>query len=389
MQVLFVIIVTKVYRFCMTYPFSLYIHYPFCLSKCPYCDFNSHVNQQIDTQEWLNAYKDALKFHKENYPLGNIKTIFFGGGTPSLMPVSLVSGILDYAEKLFGFYQTPEITLEANPTSSEAQKFSDFSVAGINRLSMGIQALNDKDLQKLGRTHSAHEAIKAFEIAKKYFNKTSFDLIYARQNQTLDSWKTELTQAVNLCINHISLYQLTIEQGTRFADWYARGKISLPPDEIAEEMYFMTDAILSTYGYENYEISNYATKDNQCQHNLAYWNYEPYVGIGAGAHGRIPLNDTTYLATETEKMPLAWLKNPTYFTAQTPITRQEYDLEYLLMSLRLNRGCNLNRLQTKLINMDNLHHLISDNLIIHKDNTLIATPKGRPLLNAIMRELII
>lgn len=373
----------------MSYDFSLYIHYPFCLSKCPYCDFNSHINQQIDVQEWLDAYHNALRYHKDNFNLGTIKTIFFGGGTPSLMPITLVANILEYAEKLFGFNDTIEITLEANPTSSEAQKFSDFHQAGINRLSMGIQALNDTDLRKLGRTHSATEAIKAFEIAKKYFTKTSFDLIYARQEQTLQAWQQELTQAASLSINHISLYQLTIEEGTRFADWYARGKIILPPDELSEEMYFLTDDILSSYGYENYEISNYATPNNQCQHNLAYWNYQPYIGIGAGAHGRIPINNHTYLATETEKQPLTWLKNPTCFVHKNVITHQEYDLEYLLMSLRLNSGCDLKRLQTPLININNLKNLISDGLIIQKNNTLIATTKGRPLLNALIRELII
>ncbi|MFT6071646.1 MAG: oxygen-independent coproporphyrinogen-3 oxidase [Alphaproteobacteria bacterium] len=372
----------------MSYDFSLYIHYPFCLSKCPYCDFNSHINQNIDVTQWASAYKQALSYHKDNFPLNNIKTIFFGGGTPSLMPINLVQEILDYAQNLFGFTLDIEITLEANPTSSEAQKFQDFAKAGINRLSMGIQALNDVDLRKLGRTHSADEAIKAFEIAKKYFNRTSFDLIYARQNQTLDAWKQELTLAASLTIGHISLYQLTIEPDTRFADWYRRGKISLPPDALAEELYFITDDILSTYGYENYEISNYATPGNQCLHNMAYWQYQPYVGIGAGAHGRVPINNTTYMATETHKMPNDWLKNPTELIQQTLITSQEYDLEYVLMSLRTNQGCDLNRLQTDFIQKDRLHNLIQDGLIILDNNHLIATQKGRPLLNALIRDII-
>jgi putative oxygen-independent coproporphyrinogen III oxidase len=374
---------------CMAYDFSLYIHYPFCLSKCPYCDFNSHLNQQIDTVAWFRAYCLALDYHKDNFNLGHIKTIFFGGGTPSLMPATLVENILNYAEKLFGFTENIEITLEANPTSSEAQKFADFHQAGINRLSMGIQALNDTDLRKLGRTHSAAEAIKAFEIAKKYFTKTSFDLIYARQEQTLQAWQQELTQAVSLSINHISLYQLTIEEGTRFADWYKRGKIILPSEALSEEMYFLTDEILSQHGYHNYEVSNYAIPNNECQHNLAYWNYQPYIGIGAGAHGRIPLDDATYLATETEKQPLAWLENPTYCVNKNTVTLEEYDLEYLLMSLRLYSGCDLKRLQTSLINHNNLKNLISDGLIIQQDTRLIATKKGRPLLNAVIRELIV
>lgn len=372
----------------MTYDFSLYVHYPFCLSKCPYCDFNSHVNQMIDTNQWIDAYKKALKYHKDNFDLGKIKTIFFGGGTPSLMPIALVEAILNYAENIFGFYETIEITLEANPTSTEAQKFSDFYNAGINRLSMGIQALNDIDLRKLGRTHTALEAVRAFDIAKKYFTKTSFDLIYARQDQTLKQWEQELQYAISLSIGHISLYQLTIEQETRFADWYARGKITLPSDELSEEMYFLTDIILSEYGYNNYEVSNYATKDNECQHNLAYWNYNPYIGIGAGAHGRIPVSHDIYLATETEKMPNVWVQNPVYFTNQTYIKNQEYDLEYILMSLRLKTGCDLNRLKTNIINNNNLQNLITDNLIIHKNNNLIATSKGRPLLNALIRDLI-
>jgi oxygen-independent coproporphyrinogen-3 oxidase len=295
---------------------------------------------------------------------------------------------LNYAENIFGFYETIEITLEANPTSTEAQKFSDFYNTGINRLSMGIQALNDIDLRKLGRTHTALEAVRAFDIAKKYFTKTSFDLIYARQDQTLKQWEQELQYAISLSIGHISLYQLTIEQGTRFADWYARGKITLPSDELSEEMYFLTDIILSEHGYNNYEVSNYATKDNECQHNLAYWNYNPYIGIGAGAHGRIPVSHDTYLATETEKMPNVWVQNPVYFTNQTYIKNQEYDLEYILMSLRLKTGCDLNRLKTNIINNNNLQNLITDNLIIHKNNNLIATSKGRPLLNALIRDLI-
>ena len=369
--------------------FSLYVHYPFCLSKCPYCDFNSHVNQKIQTAEWIDAYNNALIYHKNNFNLGSIKTIFFGGGTPSLMPIDLVTAILECAEKLFGFCPDIEITLEANPTSSEAQKFSDFHNAGINRLSMGIQALNDTDLRKLGRTHSALEAIKAFDIAKKYFTKTSFDLIYARQDQTLKQWEDELQHAVSLSVGHISLYQLTIEQGTRFADWYARGKITLPPDDLSEAMYFLTDDILSNHGYDNYEISNYATTGNQCQHNLAYWNYQPYIGIGAGAHGRVPLGNHRYWATETEKMPNIWLNNPTYFTLQSSIASSEHDLEYILMSLRLSSGCDLNRLQTDIINKNNLNNLISDGLIIQHNHHLIATKKGRPLLNALIRELII
>lgn len=372
----------------MPHNFSLYIHYPFCLSKCPYCDFNSHVNKEIDVDQWITAYKTALDYHKEHFDLGTIQTIFFGGGTPSLMPIRLVSSVLDYAQKLFGFASDIEITLEANPTSSEAKKFSDFASAGINRLSMGIQALNDTDLRKLGRTHSASEAIAAFEIAKKYFNRTSFDLIYARQNQTLESWQAELLQAVSLCIDHISLYQLTIEPDTRFADWYKRGKITLPPDDLSEEMYFLTDEILSGYGYENYEISNYATDNNQCRHNLAYWNYQPYIGIGAGAHGRVPIDNQSYWATETLKMPFEWLERPSFFTTQEKISGSEYDLEYLLMSLRLNTGCDLNRLQTDILKTDAVEEFSKDGLLKLQGNRLIATSKGRPLLNAIIRGII-
>jgi len=372
----------------MGFDFSLYIHYPFCLSKCPYCDFNSHINQNIEIDNWADAYYEALKYHKNKFPLGKIKTIFFGGGTPSLMPIKLVDDILNKAQALFGFCEDIEITLEANPTSSEAQKFEDFSKAGINRLSMGIQSLNDHDLRKLGRTHSATEAMQAFEMAREIFSRTSFDLIYARENQTLELWEQELRQAADLCVGHISLYQLTIEPETRFADWYKRGKISLPTDALSEEMYFLTDEILSEYHYKNYEISNYATANNECRHNMMYWQYQPYIGIGAGAHGRVPLDDVSYLATQTHKMPNDWLKEPTIFTNTEIITKEDYDLEYLLMSLRTLQGCDLARLQTNLIIPEKMQDLLDDGLLVLNKQQLIATKKGRPILNALIRALI-
>ncbi|MEM6604088.1 MAG: radical SAM family heme chaperone HemW [Pseudomonadota bacterium] len=372
--------------------YALYIHWPFCLAKCPYCDFNSHVFRGTDETSWRYAYKAEMEFYKKHFDIGHIATIFFGGGTPSLMSPKLVNDILQDAEKIFGFATHIEISLEANPTSAEAQKFKDYRDAGITRLSMGIQALNDPDLKRLGRTHDSAEAIKAFEIAKTYFDNLSFDLIYARQNQTVSEWEKELKQAADLAVDHISLYQLTIEQDTPFAAWYKRGKISIPDDETAEEMYFLTSRVLEDQGYDHYEISNFARQSKECQHNKRYWMYKPYIGIGPGAHGRI-LDKNQMVATIIEKDPKIYLQHvlkteKPAFTTREPLSYAEMDLEYILMGLRINDGINIASPKEMKLNEGKISDFCKSGHLFRDHYHLSATRFGRPILNHIISEII-
>jgi putative oxygen-independent coproporphyrinogen III oxidase len=373
--------------------FSVYVHWPFCLSKCPYCDFNSHVASVSDYDIWHQSFKTALLYHKNHFKTDRVDTIFFGGGTPSLMPPWLVEKILLDIDALFGFADDIEITLEANPTSVEAQKFIDYKQAGVNRLSMGIQALNDADLRALGRTHSVSDAMCAFETAKSVFNNVSFDLIYARQNQTLSAWEKELHYAMTLAIDHISLYQLTIEEGTMFANWYKRGKITVPNDELCEEMYFMTSDILASYGYDHYEISNFAKPNKQARHNLAYWNYRSYLGIGAGSHGRVFKNDGTLYATVAEKMPQNWLNiisknDDAGFVSCDVVPESEQILEYVLMGLRLSTGIDLTRYPNLQLNKDKLFSYRQMGLLDYNDTHLWLTQRGRPVMNSILADIL-
>ncbi len=280
---------------------SIYVHWPFCLSLCPYCDFNSHIYKTIDENLWLDSYKKEIDFFASTLKHKRIKSIFFGGGTPSLMPTSLVAGILDKLASISFFDTNTEITLEANPTSYESNKFRAFKDAGINRVSIGVQSLNDDDLRKLGRKHSAAEAIEALKSAAGIFDNFSFDLIYARSYQTVQTWQNELRQALEFARNHISLYQLTIEKGTEFFTMHKAGKLCLPEDDDSARMYEVTAEELDKKGFYRYEISNYAkagaadngsdnmmnTEQNYCHHNMTYWRYEEYLGIGPGAHSRL------------------------------------------------------------------------------------------------------
>ncbi len=283
---------------------SIYIHYPFCKSKCPYCDFNSHVRDQVDYDKFLKAYEKELEFFSARINHTKVKTIFFGGGTPSLMPISLVDGILKKIGQLWQIDANCEITLEANPTSSESAKFQDLKNIGVNRLSIGIQALNDSDLKFLGREHSSLEAIKTIENAVKIFDNFSFDLIYARPNQTLQNWKKELETAINFGTKHLSLYQLTIEKGTKFFSQFARGDFEMPNENLAAEFYDLTNEITAKNGFENYEISNYCRQNYSCKHNLVYWQGDDYIGIGAGAHSRV------YFESETERKAIFMIHEP-------------------------------------------------------------------------------
>ena len=266
---------------------AIYIHWPFCKSKCPYCDFNSHVREQIDQEKWRNALLAEMEFMHSHAADFTVSSIFFGGGTPSLMPPQTAEALINRVHELWKVADNVEITLEANPTSAEAQSFANFRSAGVNRLSLGVQSLCDAELKFLGRGHSANEAISAIKLAAKTFPRYSFDLIYARPNQTAKQWDEELSEALELAGGHLSLYQLTIEENTAFHHAYKAGGFSLPNEELAEELYILTEEKMLANGFMPYEISNYALVGEESRHNLSYWNGTSYIGIGAGAHGRI------------------------------------------------------------------------------------------------------
>ncbi len=374
--------------------FGLYVHWPFCEAKCPYCDFNSHVSRNIDQKQWLTAYLSELKRSAAETPDRVLNTIFFGGGTPSLMAPETVAAVIDEARALWRPANDMEITLEANPGSVEAGRFAAFRDAGVNRISMGVQALNDEDLRRLGRIHTVAEARAAFETARNCFDRVSFDLIYARQHQTLDAWRAELTEALSMAVDHLSLYQLTIEEGTAFGDRYAVGKLrGLPEDDSAADMYLATQEICEAHGLPAYEVSNHARPGAESQHNLIYWRYGDYVGIGPGAHGRITL-DGRKLATETYLSPNTWLyaaKKGSGDKKREELSRQDQASEYLMMGLRITEGLNIDRFNTLSdhpLPQGKLNDLIEFGMISQTDGQLAATKDGRAVLNAVIRELL-
>ncbi|WP_170376531.1 radical SAM family heme chaperone HemW [Ruegeria atlantica] len=374
--------------------FGLYVHWPFCEAKCPYCDFNSHVSRNIDQKQWLNAYLDELRRTAAETPDRVLNTIFFGGGTPSLMDPDTVAAVIDQARALWHPANDMEITLEANPGSVEAGRFAAYRDAGVNRISMGVQALNDEDLRRLGRIHTVAEARSAFDIARNCFDRVSFDLIYARQHQTPEDWRAELTEALSMAVDHLSLYQLTIENGTAFGDRYAVGKLrGLPEDDSAADMYLETQDICEAHGLLTYEISNHARPSAESQHNLIYWRYGDYVGIGPGAHGRVTLNGQK-LATETYLSPNAWLTAVGKGSGEkerSPLSAQEQAKEYLMMGLRVVEGLDIDRynaLADHPLPQDKLADLTEFGMIKQTNGRLIATKDGRAVLNAVIRELL-
>jgi oxygen-independent coproporphyrinogen-3 oxidase len=370
--------------------FGIYIHWPFCAAKCPYCDFNSHVARTIDHAAWRDAYLDEIRKAAEQTPGRVVHTVFFGGGTPSLMEPWVVADIIDAIRKHWPTANDMEITLEANPGSVEAQRFADFRSAGVNRISMGIQALNDADLRRLGRIHSADEARAAFDIARKTFDRVSFDLIYGRQKQTLAEWEVELKQALNMAIDHLSLYQLTIEQGTAFGDRYNAGKLAgLPDEDRAADMFTLTRDICADFGMPAYEVSNHARDGAQSRHNLIYWRYGDYVGIGPGAHGRLTIDGQRY-ATEAPSNPKRWLEE----LRQLPnvaLTGEDQANEFLLMGLRLTEGVDLSRFQAlsgRSVAPDTLKNLSELGLLDQRDQRISVTEQGVSVLNGVLRELL-
>lgn len=374
--------------------FGLYIHWPFCQAKCPYCDFNSHVSNSINEADWQTAYLSEIDRVATLTQGRLLNSVFFGGGTPSLMSPELVHSILERIRNRWTLANDCEVTLEANPTSVEAGRFRGYNDAGVNRLSMGIQSLREADLKALGRLHTVQDARKAFDIAQETFGRISFDLIYARQQQTLEDWSIELKEALTMAVDHLSLYQLTIEDGTAFGDRYKRGRLGgLPTEDIATDMYFATQDICNAAGMNAYEVSNHAQKGSESRHNEIYWRYGDYAGIGPGAHGRLTIGGQKY-ATDTPLSPALWLekvrKTGSGEGSHIKVPAAEQLTEFLLMGLRLSDGIDLERasnIQGRPFSIQN-KYLAEDGLIEIKSRRLLVTPKGRPLLNAILRELI-
>ena len=379
---------------------SIYIHYPFCEAKCGYCDFNSHVQANIDHQKFLEGYCLELDYFVKQIGRRKIKTIFFGGGTPSLMPEFLLAGILEKINQVFEVDKNCEITLEANPSSVEINKFANFKKIGINRLSLGIQALNADDLKFLERVHDYNQAIKAIEVCQKNFDNFSFDLIYARPKQTMKSWLEELNLALQFNPKHLSLYQLTIEKGTKFFSQYQQKKFTLPDENLASELYLATSQVMQEHGFINYEVSNYAQKNFQSQHNLAYWQSLEYLGIGAGAHSRVVYqNEKNRRAVMMIHQPNLWLKK--VFEQQNAIQTNEVIEqkilieEILLMGLRLQQGIEIKDFEKltqqnfyEVLDKKMLEKLQDKGLIIIEDQRFRIPQNKWLILNLIIAKII-
>jgi oxygen-independent coproporphyrinogen-3 oxidase len=374
--------------------FGLYLHWPFCAAKCPYCDFNSHVAAVIDQERWARAYLREIERVGALTGRRVLQSVFFGGGTPSLMDPRLVDRILTSVRATWPLANDAEITLEANPGSVEAGRFRDYAAAGVTRVSMGVQALNDADLKRLGRRHSTAEARAAFDIARATFDRVSFDLIYARQDQTIAAWADELGTALGMAVDHLSLYQLTIEDGTAFGARHAAGGLrGLPDDDLAADMYLKTQEICEARGLDAYEVSNHAKPDAACRHNLIYWRCGDYAGIGPGAHGRLPLSGARH-ATEAIRAPEFWLRaveaNGTGDRSVTRLSAAEQADEYLIMALRLGEGLDMDRLarlRAAPIAPRTLDDLVEQGMIEIAGTRIRATRQGRPVLNAVIRAL--
>lgn len=370
--------------------FGLYLHWPFCAAKCPYCDFNSHVTASVDHDAWSKAFVSEIERVGALTKGRVLHSVFFGGGTPSLMAPSTVGAIMDAIQRTWPTANDLEVTLEANPTSVEAGKFADFRSAGINRVSMGIQALNDGDLRKLGRMHNAAEALAAFDVARKTFERVSFDLMYGRQNQSLSQWETELKQALGLGLDHVSLYQLTIEPGTVFGDRYKVGKLrGLPDDDLSADMYALTQDICADHNMPRYEVSNHAAYGAESRHNKIYWRYGDYVGIGPGAHGRLTL-DGIRTATDQARMPTAWLSGVDRERQET-LSGMDQAVEFLMMGLRLADGVDparYERLAGQALSESRIADLQNMGLLTATKDKISVTNQGFTLLNGVLRTLL-
>ena len=383
---------------------AIYIHWPFCAAKCPYCDFNSHVRERIDQDRWRDGLLSEIDGFADRYPGLRPLSVFFGGGTPSLMPDETVAAVLAHLRTRWPHADWPalEVTLEANPTSVDAQRFRGYAHAGVNRLSMGIQALNDTDLKFLGRWHSVAEALRALDVARDNFKRISFDLIYARPGQSLAAWRRELGRALAFSPSHLSLYQLTIEEGTAFYQRHRRGEFTLPDEDQSHALFMETQSLCGSAGLPAYEISNHAAKGQESRHNLAYWRGDFYVGIGPGAHGRLPGDQPgAALAHSQVRRPEGWLDavvadGIALFEATTVTPRDRFE-EMLMMGLRLKGGIDLADLgqRTALgpqdwpVNRPALEAMIASGHLRREGSRLAATELGWPLINHLVTRLIV
>ncbi|MGX9390913.1 radical SAM family heme chaperone HemW [Nitrobacteraceae bacterium UC4446_H13] len=375
--------------------FGVYIHWPFCLSKCPYCDFNSHVRHApIDEARYVRAFASEIEAMAARAPGREVSSIFFGGGTPSLMQPQTISGILDAIGKHWTISPSVEVTLEANPTSVDATRFHGYRAAGVNRVSLGVQALDDVSLKMLGRLHTAREALNAVAIARSAFDRYSFDLIYARPDQTPEMWTDELTFAISEAAEHLSLYQLTIEEGTPFFGLHAAGKLKTPDETTARILYDVTQEVCAKHGLPAYEISNHARAGAECRHNLVYWRGQEYAGIGPGAHGRLDIGGIRH-ALATEKRPEAWLMrveaNGHGVITDDLLNREERADEFLLMGLRLAEGIDPRRyaaLSGRELDAGRITVLREEGaIIVDPSGRLRVTQAGFPLLDAVVADL--
>ena len=373
---------------------ALYIHWPFCLAKCPYCDFNSHVRAAVDHDQWQEALLADLR-HEAAIAGGEpLDSVFFGGGTPSLMPPALVARLLQEAKQLWGFAEGIEITLEGNPSSVETANYADLAAAGINRASLGLQALDDQTLRFLGRLHDADEGLRALDVAQQQFERVSFDLIYARPSQTEAQWQAELARALGLGTGHLSLYQLTIEPGTKFETMVRQGDFAPLGEDASADLFALTAAMTSAAGLPAYEVSNHARPGEESRHNLAYWRYHDYAGIGPGAHGRRGGHATTR-HKKPENGLSAVARNGSGLAEERALVGREQAAEALLMGLRLREGVDLAALAARfglpeaaLCNAAKLDFYCSQGLTWQNGARIGVTPAGMPLLDGLLGELV-
>jgi oxygen-independent coproporphyrinogen-3 oxidase len=377
--------------------FAIYVHWPFCLSKCPYCDFNSHVRDGVDHARWRAALLAEVDRVAALLPGRIVTSIFFGGGTPSLMEPATVAAVIDQVARRLPMAADVEITLEANPTSVEAARLDGFRTAGVNRVSLGVQALDEPSLKFLGRGHSADEALAAVAIARARFPRVSFDLIYARPDQSLADWRAELGRALALGPDHLSLYQLTIEQGTAFWGAWSRGSLVMPSEDLQADLFDLTTEITTAAGLPAYEVSNHARPGVEGRHNLTYWRYGDYAGLGPGAHGRLTLGGEAH-ALEAERKPEAWLTAAEAgdgTALSTPLDAATRAAELLMMGLRLSEGVPLARFAASIgapladfVPPGRVTQLVSEGFLTLADEVLVATPAGRLMLNALLGRLL-
>ncbi len=389
--------------------FGIYVHWPYCAQKCPYCDFNSHVREKFDDARWAKAIAKEFAWVKslQGSPSGPsdhllpqggkedrlVESIFFGGGTPSLMSGRAAATVLDAIAKHWTVAKDAEVTLEANPNSVEQERFKDYRTAGVNRVSIGVQAFDDAALKSLGRLHGAEEAKRAIKLGLEIFPRASFDLIYARPKQTPDEWRCELDEALAFGTEHLSLYQLTIEPGTQYANLYRQGKLTIPSEDLAADLYELTQERCAVAGLPAYEVSNHAREGAESRHNLVYWRYGDYAGVGPGAHGRLTLNGKR-VATEAERLPERWLakveEHGHSFTF-TDIADEDAAREHLLMNLRLSEGIDLAAYRTRWDNApakERVAALCDAGLLTRNEDRIAATPRGRLVLNSLIAELL-